>query len=256
MLMKYNLTMSVSQAAREPYSIDVGVKRVGCSRNAARDTAGTNAWLDGVRAKGYRVHLAAGVCFRSRYLVTNEATIEVQGPQTSGEVEFVAIAHKGEIYVSVGSDHNDRSLGELWTAMLGKVYDSAKSKQMAPAVVAGDAWHYHDVRGHWDELVLKSTITVSDRRTPYQEFRLAELLDLEYYLNRCSWLREDGSMLFGGSGGILPSVPENVYQGQSSLRDVVFPCDFHIEMLDPVLGRAIAHSYTVLSLEPAGSLSL
>ena len=256
MLMKNILTMNISPAKKESYSIDVDVKKVGCSRNAGRDLEATNAWLEGIRARGYEIHPAAGICFRSRYLITNEEAIEVQGPQTPGEVEFVAAVHQGDVVISVGSDHNDRSLGELWTAMLGKVYDTAKSKQMVPAVVAREAWPYEDVRGHWDDIVLKSYVTISDRRIPYQEYRLADLLDLEYYRGRCSWFEENGSILLGGSGGLLPSVPENVYQGQSSLQDVIFPHDFHIEMFDPVLGRTIAHSYTVSPLEDPGSLSL
>jgi hypothetical protein len=256
MLMKNALTMKITPLGKESYSVDVNVTRVGCSRHAARNIESTNEFLDGIRTKGYQVHPAAGICFRSRYLITNEREIEVQGPQTSGEVEFVAVVHKGDLFISVGSDHNDRSLGELWTAMLGRVYDTAKSKQLAPAVVARKAWPYSDVHGHWDDIVLKSYVTISGRREPYQEYRLADLLDLEYYLARCPWLKVDGSVLLGGSGGILSSVPHEVYQGQSSLNDVIFPCDFHVEMLDPVLNRIIAHAYAVLPLERPGSVSL
>ena len=250
MLMKNILTMNVSPAKGEPYSIDVDVKKVGCSRNAGRDLEATNVWMDEIRAKGFEIHPAAGVCFRSRYLITSEDTIEVQGPQTSGEVEFVAAVHQGEIFISVGSDHNDRSLEELWTAMLGKVFDTAKSKQMVPAVVARDAWPYEDIKDHWDEIVLKSYVTAADQRVSYQEFRLENLLDLEYYLSHCSWLGEEGSILLGGSSSQLPSVPEEISQGK------VFPPDFQFEMVDPVLERKIAHSYTILSLEEPGSLSL
>ena len=256
MLLKNSLTMNVALKEGAPYSIDFEVRKIGCSRNAGRDLQATNTGLDKIRAKGYNVHRAAGVCFRSRYLITNEAAIEVQGPQTSGEVEFVALVHDGEAFISVGSDHNDRSLGELWTPMLGKVFDSAKTKQMVPAVVAREAWRYEDIRDHWDEIVLRSSITVGGQRVPYQEFRLTNLLDLEYYLNRYSWLGEDGSVLLGGSSDLLSSVPEEIFQGQTTLDGVVFPNDFHIEMQDPVLSKTIAHSYTVHSLEDPGSLSL
>jgi hypothetical protein len=182
--------------------------------------------------------------------------MEVQGPQTSGEVEFVAIRHGSDIYVSVGSDHNDRSLGDLWTAMLGRIHDTAKSKQMVPAVVAKDAWLYDEVKEHWDEIVLKSFVTASNQRVPYQEFELRNLLGLEYYLSNAPWFEQDGSVLLGGSTGRLSTVPETVYQGQTTLEDVIFPPDFHFEMLDPVLNRTISHSYSVISLEEPGSLSL
>jgi hypothetical protein len=168
MLLKNVLTMHVHPKGRASYPVEIDVRRVGCSRNASRNVETTERFLEETRSKGYQVHGAAAVCFRSRYLLTNEDVIEVQGPHTSGEVEFVALRHGGNFYISVGSDHNDRSLEALWTAMLGKVYDTAKTKQMVPAAVAKDAWLYDDVRDHWDEIVLKSFVTVSDRRVLYQ----------------------------------------------------------------------------------------
>ncbi len=256
MLMKNLLPMRIHPKNDASYVIEVDVKRVGCSRNAGRDVEATERHLQEVRSKGYQVHGAAGICFKSRCLITNEDTIEVQGRQTSGEAEFVAIAHESNIYVSVGSDHNDRSLGDLWTPMLGKVYDTAKTKQMVPAVVARDAWLYDDVKEHWDDIVVKSSVTASNQRIPYQEFKLSDLLGLDYYLEHASWIEEDGSVLLGGSSGILSTLPEDVYQGQNTLEDVIFPADFHIEMLDPVLKRTVTHGYSVISLEEPGSLSL
>ena len=88
----------------------------------------------------------------------------MQGSQTSGEVEFVVISNKGQIYISVGSDHNDRTLEELWTSMLGKVFDTAKSKQMVPTIVASEGWLYDDVKGHWNALVLKVLSRNPDER--------------------------------------------------------------------------------------------
>jgi hypothetical protein len=256
MLLTNILSMTIELPDDGSSVIAVDVKKVGCSRNAARNIADTHRQLDQIRARSYQVHGAAGICFRSRYLLTNENAIETQGPQTSGEVEFVAVVHKGNIFVTAGSDHNDRSLNESWTAMHGKVFDTAKSKQMVPAVVATNAWRYEDVKDHWDQLLLKSYVTVSDRKVPYQAFSLAELVDLEYYLRRCSWLNEDGAILLGGSSGTLPTVPKHVFQGQTSLEDVTFPHDFEFELIDPVLQRTITHSYAVFALEESGSLSL
>ncbi len=256
MLITNLLPMVIHPKDGPAYEVEVDVKRVGLSRNASRDVEATQTYLDGVRRTGYEIHGLAGICFKSRHLLTNEETIEVQGPHTSGEVEFVAFSYGGETFVSVGSDHNDRSLGELWTPMLGKVNDTAKTKQMVPAVVAGDAWRYDDVNGHWDDLVLKSYVTVSDQRAPFQELGLVNLLDLEYYKEHAPWLERDGSVLFGGSGGLHPDVPSTVYTGQADLEGVTFQTDFHFEMVDPVLGRTISHGYDVLCLEEPDSLSL
>lgn len=256
MLMTNVLTMQIHPRDGASYPVEVSVTRVGCSRNASRDMAATERYLEEVRSNGYLMHEAAGICFKSRCLLTNEDAIEVQGPQTTGEAELVAIRHEGSIYVAPGSDHNDRSLGEMWTSMLGRIADTAKSKQMVPAVVARDAWLYDDVKNHWDEIVIKSFVTVSGQKTPYQEFKLGSMLDLEYYLGKESWLQEDGSVLLGGAGSIVPSLPKNVYQGQSSFEGVIFPTDFHVEMTDPVLDKSISHCYEVFSLEESDSLSL
>ena len=256
MLQTNIVQMNVHSARDEPFTVAVDVKKVGCSRHASRDVARTNRMLEEVRARGYRIHDPVGVCFRSRYLLTNEDAIEVQGSQTSGEVEFAAIVHDGRIFITAASDHNDRTLEESWTATLGKIFDTAKSKQMVPAVVAGDAWPYDEVKDHWDQLRLKSHVTASGRKIPYQDFALGELMNLEYYLNHCPWLKADGSVLLGGSSAILPDVPKHVFQFQSTFEDVTFPNDFHIELVDPVLGRTIRHAYEICSIESPGSLSL
>ena len=256
MLLKNVLSLNIHPRDGSTYPVEVAVGRVGNSRYASRDVEATEGNLGEIRSRGYLVHEAAGICFRSRYLLTTEDAIEVQGPQTSGEVEFVAVRHGGNLYVSVGSDHNDRSVEELSTTMLGKIYDTAKSKQMVPAVMARDAWPYDDVKEHWDEIVIKSAVTMSGRRIPYQEAKLETLLDLEYYLSRDAWFRADGSVLLGGSGGMSTDLPKDLYQGQATQEGVTFPADFQFEMIDPVLGRTISHGYDVISLEEAGSLSL
>jgi len=234
----------------------VSVKRLCLGRNSSRDIEATRKSLDERRAEGYAVHSNPNICMKSRYLLTNEDIIEVQGPQTSGEVEIVAIVDKGEVLISVGSDHNDRTLGTMWTEALGKIYDTAKSKQMVPAVVARDAWKYEDVKDHWDRLNLRSYVTVSGGGMPYQNFALSDLVDLEYHFRTNPWLKEDGVVLFGGTSKTLPTVPPNVYQFQPSIKGLIFPRDFHFEVYDPRLDRKISHSYRIQCLEELGSLSL
>ena len=217
MLMKNIVSLQVHPRQGEAFPIEVEVRRIGFSRNAARDIEATKAGIAETHAKGYSMHPHAGICFRSRYLLTSEAAIEVQGAQTSGEVEFVAIRHAGDFYISVGSDHNDRSLCEMTTTMLGKVYDTAKMKQLAPAAVACTAWLYEEVKDHWDDIVLRSYVTVDGKRIMLQEFPLSNLLNLNYYLDECSWFAEDGSVLFGGSSSLAAGVPDHVYQGQETM---------------------------------------
>jgi hypothetical protein len=255
-LKENRLEFNIMEKDGSSFVRSVSVRKLLLGRNTSRNVEGTKQSLDALRAEGYLVHGNPNVCAKSRYLLTNEDVIEVQGPQTSGEAEYVAIFTGGEIFVSVGSDHNDRTLYRLWTQALGKVGDTAKSKQMCPAVVASSAWRYADVKDHWDILNLKSFVTVGGAKIPFQDFRLTDLVDLEYHLRTNPSLREDGTVLFGGSSEMLPNVPSNIYKGQALLQGLIFPRDFAFELVDPVLQRKISHSYVIASLEEAGSLSL
>jgi hypothetical protein len=234
----------------------VEVKTLCLARNCGRDVAAAKRPLDSFRAQGYAVHENANICKKSKYLLTNDEAIEVQGPQTSGEVEVVAIFDGADVFVSVGSDHGDRTIETMWTDALGKVYDTAKIKQMCPCVVAKDAWLYGDVKDHWDRLRLKSYITLSGRRTAYQDSDVSALLDLEFHLKNNPWLRKSGTVLFCGTVDTLKELPPEVYQFQQHCQGLVFPTDFYFELHDPVLNRSISHVYRVSSVEPQGSLSL
>jgi len=234
----------------------VGVKKLCFGRHCSRDIEATRKSLDEKRFEGYAVHGNPNICMKSRYLLTDEEVIEVQGRQTSGEVEVVAVVDNDEVLISVGSDHNDRSLETMWTEALGKVYDIAKSKQMVPAVVAKDAWLYEDIEDHWDGLNLRSYVTVGGKRIPYQDFPLSTLVDLEYHFQTNPWLKENGVVFFGGTYGTLPTVPPEIYQFQHSIKGLVFPSGFSFEVHDPVLKRTISHRYMVQCLEEPSSPSL
>ena len=79
---------------------------------------------------------------------------------------------------------------------------------------------------------------------------------MDYYLDKTQWFVENGSVLFGGSGGMSTDLPGILYQGQSTVQDVIFPSDFYFEMYDPVLERTINHGYEIIPLEDPGSKSL
>jgi hypothetical protein len=255
--MENRLQFAVKSTDGTTESRSVSVSKLCLGRHCGRDIETTRKALDAKRAEGYRVHGNPNVCKKGRYLLTNENAIEVQGPQTSGEVEIVAIMDRGEVLISVGSDHVDRTIEIMWTDALGKVYDSAKSKQMAPAVVARDAWRYEDVKDHWDQLNPKSHVIVDGRKIAYQDFTVAKLMDLEYHFKALPWLREDGVVLFCGSSTTLASVPPDVYRVyQRPSPNLKFPSGFEFELHDPILQRVISHSYEILSVEEPGSISL
>ena len=254
-LLENSLTFNVKNIDGSEQTSIVDVSRALFARHTSRDTATTTRILDGVRDEGYHAHLNPSICGKSRYLLTQEDAIEVQGRHTSGEVEIVAITGSSGLLISVGSDHNDRSLEYMWTEALGKIFDSAKSKQMVPAVVAREAWRYEDVEAHWDRLVLRSYVTVDGSEIPYQEFELEKLIHLETHLVE-DRMRDVGSVLFGGTASPLPTVPANVFQFGRVTEDTVFPLNFRFEVYDPIVDRTIPHGYEVRPIEEIGSLSL
>lgn len=224
----------------------VDVKAVCLGRAASRDVAAMEKLMEEKRAAGFAVYHPPNVCKKSRYLLTNEGEIEVQERRTSGEGEYVAIMDKGDILVSVGSDVDDITLMGVQSSMLGKVYDTAKTKQACPAVVARDAWLYEDVKDHWDELRVKTSVIISGKRVPYQDYPLSELVNLVFYFKRFPWLKKNGTVLLSGSSAALPNVPKKLYD---CVADGIFPDNFHFELHDPVLGRTISHTYTIHHLE-------
>jgi hypothetical protein len=160
----------------------------------------------------------------------------------------VAIMDKGEILITTGSDHLDATLTGMSFQNAGREYDPAKSKQLCPAVVARDAWLYQDIKDHWDALQLRSSVTISGKRTPFQDYSMSKLNSLETHLTVNPKLRDDGTVLFSGSSDQLSTSPPNLYNVDAG-ADGIFPRDFHFEMTDPILGRTIAHGYTVQVLE-------
>ncbi|MQG39913.1 MAG: DUF2848 domain-containing protein [SAR202 cluster bacterium] len=256
MLFDNKLVMKIIPLTKPPYFVDLDVKKIGCSRNSSRNIGVTKKYIDNIQNSGTKMHEPAGIAFKSRYLLTNESKIEVQGSQTSGEAEFVIFSENEKLYLSVGSDHNDRSVGLMWTEMLGKIEDTAKSKQMVPSVIAQDAWEFEEIKNHWDRIIVSSKITGPEGLVDYQNYSLSELLDITYYIDQEDWILQEGSVLLGGSGPLVDNLPNDIYKGQTDLGEFDFPIDFHFGIHDPVLNRTITHYYDVISIEPTNSFSL
>ncbi|HZD69422.1 MAG TPA: DUF2848 family protein [Actinomycetes bacterium] len=151
--------------------------------------------------------------------------IDVLGPETSGEGEFVLLAAGGEVYVGVGSDHTDRGLerDSVW-----------RSKQLCPKVVGPQVWRLADAVPHWDHLVLRSYTGAESR--PYQEGPATTLLDpagiLERVRERTAREGEpDGLVVFSGT---LPL-----------LGRLEFGEAFAVELVDEEHGPALRLAYAV-----------
>ncbi|HYL91307.1 MAG TPA: DUF2848 domain-containing protein [Burkholderiales bacterium] len=156
-------------------------------------------------------------------LMTQATEIQVCGPDTSGEVEFVLLSKPDGLWVTVGSDHTDRKAETIGVSL---------SKQLCAKVTAKDAWRYDEAKPHWEKLVLRSW---TDGEL-YQEGPVSAMRSPEDLLSR--YKLQPGWAMFCGTlaakGGIRPGSV------------------FRMELEDPVRKRKLAHEYRVTVLPVEG----
>jgi Protein of unknown function (DUF2848) len=163
--------------------------------------------------------------------LTTADSIEVSGPDSSGEVEFVLFGWQGRILVGLGSDHTDRKV---------EAYGVTVSKQMCDKPIASVLWEFEDVAAHWDRMILRSFAWIDGARVPYQEGTLDAMLPVADLVTRGFGEKRlpEGCAMFGGTfaakGGIRPA------------------SRFEFELEDPVLKRSIRHGYDVIVLPVLG----
>ena len=157
-------------------------------------------------------------------LFTFADEIEVSGPDTSGEVEFVLIQQDSQLKIAVGSDHTDRKAETIGVSL---------SKQLCAKPVSAESWRYDEVRPHWEKLVLRSW---ADGQL-YQEGPVTAMRSPEDLLERFGGLKSGWAMFCGtlaAKGGIRPA---------QTVR---------MELEDPVLGRSLRHEYRIKVLPVEG----
>ena len=160
--------------------------------------------------------------------LTTASEIEVLGPQSSGEAEYVLLQQNNALWVGVGSDHTDREL---------EAYGVAASKQICDKPIGAQFWRYDDVAPHWDELKLRSYATINGQKLAYQDGSVAQMLQPMELIARYT------------NGG--NRLPENtlMFCGTVPVQGGIRPADsFECELEDPVLGRRLRSSYAVKAL--------
>ena len=166
----------------------------------------------------------------SRDRITTGKVIEVSGPDTSGEVEFVIVnSPKNGLLLGVGSDHTDRKL---------ETVSVCQSKQICEKVIAPVFWNFEEVHGHWDSLILRSFIYEGGKRITYQEGSVDSMLHVDTLL--ADYKVYSGSS-FGMSDVIMGGTISAIGGIRSSSR-------FEFEIEDPILGRKISHHYKITTL--------
>jgi len=86
-------------------------------------------------------------------------TVWANDGSSSGEVEYVLLIEKDDVFFTVGSDHTDRALEALTVE---------KSKQIYPKVLGREVWRVNQLMKEWDGLILRSTVTEGEAEHEYQ----------------------------------------------------------------------------------------
>jgi hypothetical protein len=163
--------------------------------------------------------------------LTTADSIEVSGPDSSGEVEFVLIGWQGRVFVGTGSDHTDRKV---------ETYSVTVSKQMCDKPIASVLWELEDVIDHWDQMILRSFAVIDGARVLYQEGTLDAMLSVAELIRGGfgGAALPDGCAMFGGT-----------FAAKGGIRSA---SRFEFELEDPVLKRVIKHGYDVVTLPVLG----
>jgi hypothetical protein len=164
-------------------------------------------------------------------LLTTQDSIEVLGEHSSGEVECVVHALGDGMWVGVGSDHTDRKAETMGISL---------SKQLCAKPVSRELWRYDDIASHWDRLVIRSFVRSNGERRLYQEGPVRAL-------------RPPAELIRMFAGDDRLPAGSAMFCGTLAVHGAIEPAEhFEMELDDPVLGRRIAHRYSITALPDAG----
>ena len=162
--------------------------------------------------------------------LTQEDAIQVEGRETSGEVEFCLLIDEQTVYVGLASDHTDRELERI---------DIRKSKQVCPTILSRTLWNYGEIKEAWDRIQIRSWAIKDGQKCIYQEAVLGSILppeDLIRLVRKQLNDRASGIVLFSGTPPLLGG-------------EMVFAERFEAELMDASLNRRITVEYDIHTLE-------
>jgi hypothetical protein len=160
------------------------------------------------------------------WLASQEDVVVVTGTGSSGEAEVCLVIDGDETFVSLASDHTDRN---------AEATDIGLSKAICPKPVAGSAWPVASVEGRWDELVLRSWITIDGEEVLYQE-------------GTCDSLVPPPELRAGYPG--TPPKRFVMLTGTMPVIGEIRPAaHFRAELSDPATGRSITLDYDIRALD-------
>lgn len=165
--------------------------------------------------------------------ITTKNRVEVVSNKTSGEAEFVLLLAGDAIYVGVGSDHTDRAL---------ESQNMLNSKQVCPNVLSKEVWNYQDVKGHWDDILIRSWVRPEPEKDEilYQQAPLATILSAPHIIDLVKSRIPDGKhndlVIFSGTVPVLAG-------------KTIYGSHFRCALTDPHLNRSLTCDYEIVKLD-------
>jgi hypothetical protein len=173
-------------------------------------------------------------------LLTQEPTIRMPGPRTSGEIELALVVDGDDVFVTAGSDHTDRA---------AETIDIGLSKLACPTPLATEAWRWSEIADHWPDLGLRSEIDERGATVVYQDDRAGVNRHPADLLSGIPWSTSPRPACFvllcgtvGCRGGIRPS---DGFRGSITdpLRDRTIELRYRVDVI-PQLTTEIVVSET------------
>jgi hypothetical protein len=156
-------------------------------------------------------------------IVTRKEIIDVIGPKTSGETEYLILCHEGKFYIGIGSDHTDREM---------EAVSIHKSKQVCLKPCSVEFWDYEEVKDHLPQLRLISTQVVDGKEIDYQNGVAGDLLPFDVIIEK-----------------VQKEVPLEdclIYTGTVPLLNGFrFGEQFSARLVDDQLGRELSLTYKI-----------
>jgi len=156
-------------------------------------------------------------------------TVWANDGSSSGEVEYVLLIGKDDLFVTVGSDHTDRALEALTVE---------KSKQIYPKVLGREVWRVNQLVKEWDELILRSYVTEGETEHEYQSGTLGGLITAKSLQELIGHVDQPGTVIFSGT---VPLIDGQVRYGSRFIGElastdgrVLTRCSYDISVLGQV----------------------
>jgi hypothetical protein len=156
--------------------------------------------------------------------------IQVEGRETSGEVEFFLLIAQRTIYAGVASDHTDRNLERI---------NIRKSKQTCPAILSSRLWNYEEVKSVWDQVHIRSWAYKDGHKFLYQDSTLGSILPPEDLIRQVQQRVSstlDGIAIFSGTPPLASG-------------EMIFADRFEGELIDAHFDRRITIGYSIKALD-------